>query len=241
MAPDLTVQLTGSDSTLSIWVPGVIAFIATIVGAVLGGWIAQRSAHATEEQRAKKALELEQWRNHERARVLSLAIASEVEAAIRMINFRKYLPTLESAVRVSNQGTSYLFYFDVGEDYLPVASSASVDVGALPGAAPTLLTEMLTLFRSVKLDLDDLADPNSMIRQHMAPADLAGRYGELLTLLREAIAVGMRFVQEIDVQLQTKLARTWDSWNVDTLGLARVNGRLIVPASSTEQSAPLAD
>lgn len=199
MLPDMTLKIL-SDDSLPSWVTQLIA-----VG--LGGAITLLSTFGVEWRRDRLS-----------SKRLALAVAAEVQTSIRMLRFRNVGGLLRESIEECERGVPTVFHISFGDDYLSVSRGAASTLGSLPGQAPFMLAEFLTLARSAKIDFDDLANPESVAVKGGASA-LLTRYRELAIILGHAEGIGMQLVEAIDTHYGYKGKRPWDA-PVDTVEAA---------------------
>jgi hypothetical protein len=217
MTPDFTIHLDGAGAAWSAWLPS----IAGLVGALLGAGISIASTFG-----------LEAWRDRRTARRMALAVASEVEAAVKLVGFRRYIPDLDDMIAMMVRGQGGGYTFKMGEGYLPVSNAAADGSTNLPQHIFFKLAEMLTLIRAVKTDLDDLSDADSAL--HNTGISV---YVQLRVLLGEAIAVAIDLVNDIDGYYSTGATRTWVTAQWD---LAVLRRPLHIPSASGASPPPAA-
>ena len=195
MWPEFTVRVL-QDSPDQSW-------ILALAAAVVGGMISLITSLTT-------TFGLEWWRRRGSVRQLAIAISAEVEATIRMLRFRGAVEGLKKCMADAASGSTTLWSFKVGEDYLPVSRASMASVGTLSGSVPYLLSELLTLARSAKLDLDDIRDPSGSL-VHADAETIHGRYLQLVVILDHAMATADALIEEIARRYRVPLSRPWDA------------------------------
>lgn len=195
MWPEFTVRVL-QDSPDQSW-------ILALAAAVVGGMISLFTSLAT-------TFGLEWWRRRGSVRQLAIAISAEVEATVRMLRFRGAIEGLKTCMAGAATGSTTLWSFKVGEDYLPVSRASMGNIGSLSGSVPYLLSELLTLARSAKLDLDDIRDPNGSLL-HADAESIHGRYFQLVVILDHAIATADALVAEIGRRYRVPASRPWNT------------------------------
>jgi hypothetical protein len=152
---------------------------------------------------------LEWWKGRGATRQLAIAISAEVEATARMLRFRDAVEGLRQAMEAARAGSTDVWSFEVGDDYLPISRSAMGTIGAFKGDVPYLLAELLTLTRSAKIDLDEMRDPEGTLAGKDSQT-IFSHYWQLVAILEHATGIADRLVAEIAKQYRVPTRRPWD-------------------------------